>query len=227
MKKKLDYSDEDFCVDNPTPRIPIVLCLSVSQTMFGKPIEELNKGLNYFLRQICENDDARYSVEICVLKYSDDVKVVSNFKLVNEETIINLEANGSSVLGTAVNTAIELIDNRKLIYKKNGTPYYKPWLVLLSDSKSSNESNDILTSVISKCNKLENNNKIIVFPIGIGENADYSILNKFSSRHRALRINNLKFNDFFKWLSRELSVISSSQTGDTINTPTISTWGNI
>ncbi len=228
-KNKLELSSSDFSADNPTPRIPVVICLDVSSSMSGDPIKELNKGLKLFYDAIYKSDDARYSAEICIVAFGDSAEVVSPFKLVSSKTEVNLRANGKTLIGTAIHKALDLLDDRKKIYKNTGTPYYQPWLIVMTDGCSYGESLDLLHSSINRCNKLENDSRIVVFPIGIGVDADYPMLNKFSTRHRAFRINNLKFEEFFEWLSQSISVVSSSQTGDTINIPTatISTWGEL
>ena len=38
----------DDLVDNPTPRVPVSLCLDTSSSMGGSPIEELIRGVNLF-----------------------------------------------------------------------------------------------------------------------------------------------------------------------------------
>ncbi len=229
MVKILELEAKDFSRDNPTPRIPVVICLDVSSSMSGEPIEELNKGLKLFYNAIYNNDDAKYSAEICIVTFGDTAEVVSPFKLVTHKTEVNLRANGKTLIGTAIHKSLDLLEDRKKLYKETGTPYYQPWLVIMTDGCSYGESLDLLHDAINRCNNLENNSRIVVFPIGIGEDADYIMLNKFSTRHRAFRVNSLKFEDFFEWLSQSISVVSSSQTGDTINIPTatISTWGEL
>ncbi len=231
MKKKsfLELADGDFKADNPTPRIPVCLCLDVSSSMAGAPIEELNKALKSFYKAIYDSEDARYSAEISIVTFGDKAEVASGFKLVNQKTSIELVANGRTVIGTAINKALDLLDERKKIYKETGTPYYQPWLIVMTDGCSYGEDLDVLYASIKKCNNLEINSRIVVFPIGIGPEADFVILNKFSTRHRAFKINNLKFEEFFEWLSQSISIVSSSQTGETINIPTttISSWGEL
>ena len=41
--------------DNPTPRVPISLVLDISGSMDGEPINELNKGVQQFLKEMKEN----------------------------------------------------------------------------------------------------------------------------------------------------------------------------
>lgn len=225
----LELSLHDFVIDNPTPRIPVVICLDTSQTMQGAPIDDLNKALKHFYKAIFENDDSKYSAEICVISFGGDIVVQSGFKLVNEKENIILEADGKTNMGQAIHKALDLLEERKEIYKKCGTPYYQPWLVTITDGNTCDENQNIIQTALNKCNKLESAGKLVVFPIGVGKEANYKLLNKFSTRQRAFKINHLKFDLFFEWLSKGISVVSSSQTGNTINIPTatISTWGEL
>ncbi len=221
--------NKDFNSDNPTPRIPVCICIDVSSSMSGQPIKELNVALEKFFKAIYDNEDARYAAEICIIAFGDTAEVVSDFRLVAEKTTVSLRADGSTVIGTAINKGLDLLEERKRIYKANGTPYYQPWMIVMTDGCSYGESLDTLYDSIKRCNTLEDRNRIIMFPIGIGEEADFVILNKMSTRYRAFKVDSLQFEDFFEWLSQSIGIISSSQTGDTVNIPTqiISSWGEI
>ncbi len=225
----LELSLHDFVVDNPTPRIPVVICVDASLSMEGQPMNDLNLALKNFYKAIYENDDSRYSAEICVISFGGEVKVESGFRLVDERQKINLEAKGKTSMGPALLKALDLIEERKNIYKQCGTPFYQPWLVIMTDGKTYDENQDLINQSLFKCNNLESSGKLIVFPIGIGLDANYKLLNKFSTRQRAYKINHSKFQIFFEWLSKSISVVSSSHTGDTINIPTatITTWGEL
>ena len=37
-------------IDNPTPRVPVCLCLDTSGSMSGSPINELNEGIKLFMK---------------------------------------------------------------------------------------------------------------------------------------------------------------------------------
>ena len=38
-------------VDNPTPRVPVLLCLDTSGSMMGVPIHELNLGVQQYMQR--------------------------------------------------------------------------------------------------------------------------------------------------------------------------------
>jgi|ERR1700761_153953 len=52
---------------NPDPRIACVLLLDTSGSMFGSPIEELNKGFGLFCQEIKDDELAAKRAEIAVI----------------------------------------------------------------------------------------------------------------------------------------------------------------
>ena len=62
-------------VDNPTPRIPVALCLDVSGSMFGKPMEELNTGVTRYLEEVRKDELALSSAETALVTFGGGVKL--------------------------------------------------------------------------------------------------------------------------------------------------------
>ena len=54
-------------VDNPTPRVPVLLCLDTSGSMMGAPIHELNLGVQQYMAEMKSDDLTRCSAETTVL----------------------------------------------------------------------------------------------------------------------------------------------------------------
>ena len=44
--------DESEMVNNPSPRVAVILCLDTSASMRGQPIEELEEGVKQFLESL-------------------------------------------------------------------------------------------------------------------------------------------------------------------------------
>jgi uncharacterized protein YegL len=109
-------------------------------------------------------------------------------------------------------TSVELLDNRKKEYQKVGVDYFQPWLVLMSDGTPTDlvETED----AIKKISKLCNDKKLTLFPIGIGNRADMNKLSQFGKD--AVKLDGLKFKEFFEWLSQSVSVVSQSAPGEEI-----------
>lgn len=122
-------------VNNPTARIPVCLCLDVSGSMIGEPINELNKGVNMFYDSIRDDEVASFSAEISIVTFGKSgAECVADFaSLAISPNPPILTANGFTPMGEAVNMALDNLKNRKQEYKDAGVDYYQPWLVLMTD----------------------------------------------------------------------------------------------
>jgi len=209
--------NENELYDNPTIRIPICLVLDTSNSMnfseTGKeiPIDELNKGVKAFFENIKNDEIARYSAEISVVTFGKDgVQKVLDFKSIEKQNIPNLNADGLTPMSEGVTLALDLLNERKEKYSNVGIDYYQPWLVLMTDGMPT----DNIEEISKKVSEQIEDKKLTIFPIGIGSDADLTILKKFSPTKPALRLRNLNFNDFFEWLSQSVSDLSRSVPGE-------------
>ena len=203
-------------VTNPTPRVPICLCLDTSGSMEGEPIEELNEGVRLFYEAIREDETAMYSAEISIVTFGDIPQVIVDFANIDRQPDVpKLEAGGLTPMGEAVNLALDCLEKRKQEYKDKGVDYYQPWLVLMTDG-APNGSRRELERAITRTVELVESKKLTVFPIGIGPQADMNVLAQFSPARSPLRLLGLKFREFFAWLSQSVSRTSQSTPGETV-----------
>ena len=219
----------DDLVDNPTPRVPVVLCLDCSGSMSGEPIDELNEGVSTFYKAINEDEVARYSAEICIVTFGPVQKETDFQTLDMNSRPPQLSADGATPMGEAVKLALDLLDERKQQYRQNGVDYYQPWLVLMTDGEPYGGSTQVLNEQIDRVVRLVESRKLTVFPIGIGANADMNVLNRFSPGRSALKLKGLNFADFFSWLSKSVSKVSQSTPGDkvTLDVQGIKGWAEL
>ena len=103
---------------------------------------------------------------------------------------------------------------RKNEYKNNGVDYYQPWLVLMTDGYPDISSE--LTRAIQRTVEMANSKKLSIFPIAIGDSADMNCLAKFSPKRSPLKLQGLKFREFFEWLSQSVSRTSQSIPGESV-----------
>lgn len=212
-------------VDNPNPRLPICLCLDTSGSMRGKPIKELNSGVSLLMHAIREDEIAKYSAEIAVVTFGDEPSPVCDFEPIDGQEEPHLEAYGETIMGGGVSISLDLLNKRRKTYSSLGVDYYKPWLVLISDGRPG----DNIRPSVGRIHSLADDGKITVFAIGVGNDADMEILNKYSPQRRALRMNGLRFREFFSWLSDSVNVISRSMPGEDIelDTESIDEWAKV
>lgn len=130
-------------------------------------------------------------------------------------------------MGEAVNLSLDMLEERKKEYRQNGVDYYQPWLVLMSDGAPNGDPNE-LDRAIKRVNDLVASKKLVVFAIGVGEYADMDVLAKFSPNRRPLRLQGLKFREFFVWLSQSVVAVSQSTPGESVKLPTnLDDWAEL
>lgn len=232
---------DDWLVNNPTARVPIVLCLDCSPSMSGKqelgassstngiPINELNEGVTMFLNSIRNDEVAKMSAEISIVVFSSLYEQILEFDYIenvsNPILELELEIGGTSI-GGAVNMSLQLLEKRKKEYKEAGVDYYQPWLILMTDGSPTDNTHINVSKEISK---LVNDKKLSIFPIGIGEGADMKTLKMFSPKRPPLKLKGLNFKEFFEWLSKSVSKVSESTPGDKVelDIDAIDNWANL
>ena len=205
--------------DNPTTRVPVCLCLDVSGSMIGDPIQELNRGVQLFYDAIREDDIASFSAEIAIVVFglneNPPVKCLQNFKTIGDgSTPPVLKATGLTPLGEGVNLALDLLETRKKEYSDAGVDYHQPWLVLMTDGSPYGGSDSELTHAEQRTQELIQNKKLVVFPLGIGE-ANRDVLAQFASDDMPpMKLKDLRFRDFFRWLSQSVAQVSCTMAGE-------------
>ena len=216
-------------VNNPTARVPVCLCLDTSASMNGMPINELNEGVRLFYEAIKEDETALYSAEISIVTFGGEAQCIRDFaSLELQPNPPALSANGMTPMGEAVNMGLELLEKRKEEYKERGVDYYQPWLVLMTDGEPNGDTHE-LSIAINKTVDLVQSKKLTIFPIGIGAEADMNVLSKFSPNRRPLKLQGLKFREFFSWLSKSVSKTSQSTPGESVKLDLdgIKDWGEL
>lgn len=226
--KRLKATD---LVENPTPRVPICLCLDISGSMTGAPIQELNEGVSRLFASLQEDTMASYSAEVCIVTFGrcQEARCLYPFtSIADSSDVPTLEASGMTPMGEGVNLAIDLLEQRKGEYRSKGVDYYQPWLVLMTDGTSNGDPQELLRAV-HRTQDLVNARKLTVFPIGIGRDADMRQLADFSPKRAPLRLQGLKFKEFFEWLSRSVSRTSQSSPGEIVplDIEGIRGWGEL
>lgn len=229
-------------VNNPTPRVPICLCLDTSGSMGAvegdctptgetvyedgrewtivtggtSRIAELQDGIKLFYEAIRDDEIAVYSAEICIVTFNSRAQCVMDFANIERQVDIpELEASGDTAMGEGVNLALDLLEKRKQEYRDKGVDYYQPWLVLMTDGVP-NGSVLQFEEAVRRITEMTSNKKLTVFPIAIGDEADISALARLSPKRSPLKLQGLKFREFFAWLSQSVSKTSQSTLSENV-----------
>jgi uncharacterized protein YegL len=212
--------------DNPEPRCPCVLLLDVSKSMRGEPIRALNDGLLAFRDDLVQDALARRRVEVSVVTFGGDVRVVQNFVTVDDFAAPVLQADGlTTPMGSGIHKALDLLDARKGQYRAHGVSYYRPWVFLITDGTPTGETADTLRKAARRVHAGETEKHLAFFGVGVGR-ANMGFLAKIGVR-LPIYLKGLRFVDLFVWLSRSTQQVAHSQVGDQVPLPPLGDWGTV
>ncbi len=206
--------------ENPEPRCPCLLLLDTSGSMAGRPIAELNAGLRAFYDELQADSLAIKRVEVALISFGP-VRMISDFNTAECFLDPTLEAVGDTPLGEAITQGIDLIKKRKDEYRANGISFYRPWIFLITDGSPTDKWEHAAALV----REGENSKAFAFFAVGV-QKADMNILRQISVRE-PLKLQGLKFREFFQWLSNSMKSASRSNPGDRILLAPPSGWSEI
>ena len=210
--------------ENPEPRCPCVLLLDISASMQGAPIAALNEGLRTFREDLVQDPLASRRVEVAVVTFNDDVRVVEDFITADCFLAPTLTASGHTHMGTGINAALDLLQARKAQYRANGVAYYRPWVFLITDGEPQGEPPEAIQLAAQRIKDDELAKRVAFFAVGV-EGANIGRLAGIVVRP-PMKLIGLKFQEMFVWLSASMQKVSQSQLDEQVALPPPG-WGTI
>lgn len=214
-----------FSVESPEnyeQKCCCVLVLDVSSSMAGAPINELNNALQDFHIDILNNPTSANRLEIAVVEFCDYVTTLIDPSLVENFQMPILTPKGTTALVDGVREGINIVRSRKQWYRGTGQPYYRPWIILITDGApdSNQDIKGLASEIIDGFQKKE----FHFFAVGV-QNANMNILRAISAPSMPpASLQGLKFHEFFDWLSASMSSVTSSKDGEKIDLPSPANW---
>lgn len=208
-------------VENPENRCPVILLLDTSGSMYGQPIQELNRGLAAFKEDVLRDSQASLSVEMAIVTFGP-VQLTQGFTTIDQFTPPKLEASGDTPMGETIEYALNLLEGRKFTYKQNGILYYRPWIFLITDGAPT----DSWQYASQRLKEAEAQRRLLFFPVGV-QGADMKTLRQIAPPERPpIMLNGLDFRSLFVWLSTSMKRVSSGKVGQAVALPSVG-WGQI
>jgi uncharacterized protein YegL len=224
MHETLQLDEIVEFAENPEPRCPCVLLLDTSGSMQGDPIEALNQGLLSLKDELLKNSLAARRVEVAIITFDSNVNIVQDFVTADQFNPPILTAQGLTTMGAGIHKALDMVEERKSLYRANGIAYYRPWVFMITDGEPQGELDHLIEQAAQRLQGDEANKRVAFFTVGV-ENANMMRLNQLAVR-TPLKLKGLNFIEMFVWLSASMSAVSHSQVDEQVALPPIG-WGTL
>ena len=182
------------------PHLACILLLDTSGSMSGDPINSLNRAINDFKQKTSMDELAQKRVDIAIIQFDDHASVVQDFTPISQMEPVNLTVGGCTAMGEAINLAIDKVKERKRFYASMGTPFFKPWIFMITDGAPT----DDITSAIQRI-KLEESKgghgTLKFFALGV---PGYDKETLFSLTNRVLELSDTDFSGIFNCMSESM-----------------------
>ena len=206
--EQFDFNDAPRIVNSNEPHMALLFLLDTSGSMTGKPIEELNKGINRFKEQVCEDEKTKAILDVAIIEFNDSYRLVQEFVPVEYMPKVELTARGSTYMQEALEKAIEMVDERSRFYRRSGTEPYKPWIVLISDGQPFDDPE----LLVSKIDAMVSKEKLAFWSLAV-PGANKELLHQLSG-NRVLNLQDNDFRGFFDWVNKSMRAVSTSSPGE-------------
>jgi len=150
--------------------------------------------------------------------------VAQDFTSASQFQAPHLQAQGLTPIGQAIEEGIELLRQRKALYRQSGITYYRPWIFLITDGAPTDSGRQAAQAIANG----ETRKEFAFYAVGV-DDADMDQLRQLAVRD-PLKLKGLAFRELFAWLSSSLSSVSRSNPGDAVpleNPTGPKGWGSI
>jgi uncharacterized protein YegL len=241
MSDQIEYAgfEASEFAENPEPRVPCVLLLDTSGSMAeivsdpGKPtgqtvmqdgklynivaggktrIDLLNEGLITLKETLASDSLASRRAEIAIVTFGGTVTTVQDFVTAENFQPPLLHATGSTPMGQAILTGLDMVAKRKATYRAAGVSYYRPWIFLITDGGP--DHGDPWQSAAEQVKQGEGSKSFAFFTVAV-EGANMDVLAQIAARPPA-KLKGVNFREMFLWLSQSMQAVSQSSPGDTV-----------
>lgn len=185
-------------------------------------IDELNMALRNFFKDVEYSkglpESTKEQLEICIYAFDEEVRLLRNPCLLKPgEVAPKLVQRGSTTESVAaLKAAIKMVEDRKDFYKDTGQPYYRPWIVFMTDGEPYPFREGEISTLEAQIKADEHAKKYRILGLGVGESISEKTLCRLTNNN-ARKLKGTNFGAFFDWLSNSMGIIVSSKPGQKVD----------
>ena len=202
----IPFDPSKFTAQKAKP-LPVILLLDVSSSMSGEKIHNLNDAVRDMLNVFSDTENSETEIHVAIITFGAHVKLHQPLTCASAIQWQDLSANGMTPLGTALQMAKAMIEDKDVVPSRA----YRPTVVLVSDGGPNDAWEKPLNAFISdgrsaKCDRIA---------MAIGADADEAVLGKFfdGTTHPLLYAENAKqLRECFKYITMSVTIRTKSQT---------------
>ena len=210
MKEERDLSGD--LLNNSSDRVVICICIDASFSMVeNNRMKHVNNGIKKFITNCINDIYAKDSIDLCLIRFGGSKpKIIQPFDNIKRVRYKDIEPGGATPMGKAVNLALDEIEKRIEQFDMFGRTHYKPWLIIMSDGKAT----DNIEEASFRTKKLLKSRSIKTKCIDMSEGNDKTSLEEFTLDGEVGTIGAFEIESFFSMLSRSAAGLSKSTPGE-------------
>lgn len=189
------------------PHVACCILVDTSGSMAGEKIKELNEALRDFRAVVCEDPVSARRVDVCVIEFNTDVRIVTPFCPIQQFNAPTLNSSGGTSMGMGIRYAMEAVHSQVSKYHAAGVECFKPFVLMITDGYPTDDVIGVEQLIAAR--EAEGRYGHLRFHAFGVQGADMDLLARLTKRVMAIDKN--AFSDIFNWASRSMQVISHSR----------------
>ena len=187
--------------------VACVFLIDTSDSMnYNNAIVQVNKAVDDFKKSITDAH-AKSCIDVAFISFGPDVKVLKEFGPIVDMSQQYFTASGGTPMGEALIKAMDMIIERKALYRKKATPYYRPWIFCITDGGPTDKEQT--ATATQRLKQMVEQNGVVDYCVGV-DNFEKEKMKEIFSPERVYFLSDSNFSELFKWLGNSFTTMSNS-----------------
>ena len=184
-------------------RLPIYLLLDCSESMAGKTLDQMKKGVQILISDLRRDPAALEMAYISIITYGAKAKQIVPLTELCDFKYPEFVLSSGTALGAALDLLRKCIDHDVVKSTQTIKGDYKPIVFIMTDGEPTD-------SWTTQAHWLIHNRHLLSVVVGIGEEVNTNTLLRLSESVVYIKNNNgiESFSQFFRWVSSSISTAS-------------------